>query len=57
MIADAIAATTDIAGAVLAAPVPAHPVVRVGLIGIAALLFLCCLCAAHAPRRDRGGFR
>src|SRR4029077_16501662 len=49
MIAELISATTDIAAAVLAAPVPAHAGVRLGLVGIAALLFVACLLAAHAP--------
>jgi len=47
----------DLVATLFAAHVPAHPAIRIGLVGIAFLLFVACLVAAHAPRRDRGGFR
>ena len=57
MIAELLAVTNDLAAALFTVPVPAHSAVRVGLICVALLLFIACLLAAHAPRRDRGGFR
>lgn len=49
----------DLLTALFAVHLPLHPALRIGLVGIALALFICCLCAAHAPerRQDRGGFQ
>ena len=49
----------DLLAVMFTTTIPEHSVIRFSLFGIAVLLFVACVAAAHLPthHRDRGGFR